>query len=529
MARMDLRGTPTTAVEIPRFGGLNTAVSFAEIDITQSPDLLNVLPGKIGSLRRRPGSVPLTTTALGTAIKVLCNLRIGSNNSILATSGTTLYKYNSVTKAWDAQTMTNALTSATIDYAQFKDASSAEVLVIADGGSLKRYNGTTVANITPAANDASPLPANAMTTIQTAHPPIGCIIHNNRVVIWDGSDTLWHSKAGFFDYFIATDFQRYVRENDYIVTCVSYQGALLVLMRRHIGALFGDGYSATPTDGDWSQDFLDTSDGCINGSTVQLVTYPDGRQEIFYLGDRGVNAINRIDTLSLDTSARYSTVNVTDGKIDWNGLGVSKADWALAKAVFYEGRYWLIYPDGAVWKGLVFNTQDGEWYPVDNLTVNSFYQDETYLYFTGTDGHLKVFDSTLYVDYTNAAQTTSAVINAYWYSKLINPKKTSFDHFWDTMMVEARQFDRTASVDLEVNTYRGQYVLAGAIKTAFLIVGETKIGEAVIANRNFTDFVNLPDLIRTFLTGQYAQMKLSNNRDEPFEIFSIKYNVRVMD
>ena len=515
-------------LELPSFLGLNTAVSFAEIDIKQSPSLLNVIPGKIGSLRRRPGTAPLTTTSLGGEISVLCNLRIGNNNSILATSGTTLYKFNATDKDWDSQTMTNALNSANIDSAQFKNASGSEVLVIADGGNLKYYNGTTVANITPAANDTSPLPANDMANINSTHPAVGCIIHNNRVVIWDGTEYLFHSKAGYFDYFPAVNYQRYVRENDYVKTCVSYQGALLVFMRRHIGVLFGDGYSSTPTDGDWSQDFLDTSDGCLNGKTVQLVTYPNGQQEIFYMSDRGIHSVYRVDTISMDNSARYSTRSVTDDKIDWNGLEVAKSDWEQAVAHFHDGKYWLIYPDGADWKGLVFNTQDSEWYPIDNLDINSFYSDENYLYFAGTDGHLKKFDIELKADYTNEAQTTRNVINAYWYSMLMNPNVTGLDHFWDTLLVEARQFNESSRIDLEVNTYRNQYQQVGAIKTAFLIVGETVIGEAIIANQNFTDFVNNPEPIKTFLKGQYAQIKLSNNRVEPFEIFGLKYEVRVM-
>lgn len=525
MGRMDIRGTPPTEIEIPRFLGWNSAVSFAEIDIKQSPDLLNMLPGKIGSLRRRPGTVPLTVTPLGSAIKVLCNLRIANNNSILATSGTTLYKFNSTDEDWDAQTMTVNLDSDDIDYAQFKDDNANEVLVIADGGNLKYYDGTAVDVITPAADDSEPLPPNDLANINNNHPPIGCIIHNNRVVIWDGSDTIFHSKPGFFDYFPNVNYQRFVRENDYVVTCISFQGALLVLMRRHVAALFGDGYSTTPTEGDWSQDFLDTSDGCLNGRTVQLVTYPDGSQEVFYLSDRGVVAINRIDTLSMDQSARYSTHSVTEDKIDWDGLGVTKEEWKRAVATFYEGRYWLIYPKGTEWKGLVFNTQDREWYPVDNIQVNSFYHDEDNLYFAGDDGHLKVFDKSLYADYTD--KTNSTPINAYWYSKLINPKLTGMDHLWDILLVEARQFDEESSIDLEVNTYRGKFQLAGAIKTAFLIVGLGKIGESTIANKNFTDFVNVPNRIRTFLKGQYAQIKLSNNREEPFEIFGIRYEVRV--
>src|SRR5690606_37274385 len=130
--------------------------------------------------------------------------------------------------------------------------------------------------------------------------------------------------------------------------------------------------------------------------------YPDGRQEIFYLNDRGVCAINGIDTLSMDNSARYSTRSVTEDKIDWDGLGVPKDDWAKATATFYEGRYWLIYPKGSDWKGLVFDTREGEWFPVDNIAANTFYYDEDMLYFAGTDGHLKILDEDLLADYSDA-------------------------------------------------------------------------------------------------------------------------------
>jgi len=228
----------------------------------------------------------------------------------------------------------------------------------------------------------------------------------------------------------------------------------------------------------------------------------------------------------MDSSARYATRSVTEN-IDWGALGVTKDEWRQAVATFYEGRYWLIYPKGDEWNGLIFNTDDREWYPIDRLQINDFYHDEDHLYFAGEDGHLKIVDEDLLADYSDAGKTLYEPINSFWYSKLMNPKLTGMDHFWDILLVEARQFDEESSIDLEVNTYRGKFQLAGAIKTAFLIVGVGKIGESVIANKNFTDLTNLPKRIRTFLKGQYAQIKLSNNRPEPFEIFGIRYEVRV--
>ncbi|UKS27204.1 hypothetical protein LOZ80_38090 [Paenibacillus sp. HWE-109] len=529
MSRMNKSGSGMVEMDIPSFGGLNTAKTFSEIGLSESPKMMNNLPRKIGGLSKRDGTIPLTTSAIG-AIKTLTNLRKAGVNTILATAGTTLYKY--ATGAFTGVTMTNALASANIDATQFKDASSNEVLVITDGGVLKYFNGTAVANVTPAANDAGPAPANVLATLNTTMPPVGILVHNNRLVIWGtNTDQINHSKPGFYDYFRATDYQRFVKENDYIVQCATFSGAFIVLMRRHVGVLFGDGYTTPATSEDWSQDFLDTTDGCVNPKSVQLVIYPDGREELFYQSDRGVHAVYTLNTLSLDTSARYATKSVTQFQIDFTSLGVSKTEWANATAYFKDGRYWLIYKVGSAWKGLVFDTIDQQWRPVESISANSFYHDEDYFYFAGDEGHLKVFDSSLYSDWStyNKAVGTGTPINWYWYSKLMTPKLTGYDHLWDILMIEAKQFNLSSTIDIEVNTYSGRYSLVGALKTEVMIIGVSKIGQAQIQNPNMTDYINNAKRIGPMgLKGQYAQIKMTNNRDEPVEVYSTKMEVRVM-
>lgn len=510
--------TSFVELPIPRFAGLNTAKTFSEIDTTQSPKMDNLIPRREGGLANRPGSAPITTTPIG-AIKTLHSLRKDGTNIIVASSGTTLYKYAS--NALTAVTMTNALTSANIDAAQFKDENGQEVLVIADGGKLKEFNGTAVLEITPAPNDADPLPANDMTNIQTAKPPIGVLVHNTRVVIWGAnSDTIHHSKIGYYDYFTQVDYQRFVRENDYIMTCVSYAGALLVLMRRHIGVLFGQDID------NWSQDFLDTTDGCVNGKSVQTVTYPDGRQEVFYQSDNGVHAIYTIDTLALDSSARYSTKKVSQD-IDFDALGVTKTEWASATAHFYKGMYWLVYKKGSEWNGLVFNTDDAQWYPISGVPVNAFYHDEDYYYFAGDDGHLKVFDDDVEMDYTDYARTTGTDVTWERYSKLLSPKVTGYDHFWDILMVEARQFEKKSTINVEVNTYKNKRTQTGAIKTEIFIWGVSNWGEAEYANANMTDVVNNAKRLEVFVSGQYAQTRVYGTG--PVELFFMTWELRMME
>lgn len=528
MGRSDIRGTDTVVIDIPVFGGQNTAKTFSEIGTSESARMLNKLPRKIGGLAKRPGTIPVTTSPLGSAIRVICNLRKAGVNNILATAGTTLYKL--VAGVLTAQTMTNALVTASIGRAQFKDKNAVEALIIADGGSLKYYNGTAVANISPTANDTSPLPANVLATINSTTPAIGVLVYNTRLVVWGvNSDTLFNSKIGYFDYFEATSFQRFVSENDYIVTCIGFAGALLVLMRRHIGVRFGDGYTNPPSSQDWSQDFLDTTDGCVNANSVATVVYPDGHEEIFYQSDHGIHAIYTIDTLSLDSSARYSTKSLTKNQINFDELGLTKAEWAAAAGYFYDSRYWLVYKKGATWLGFVYNTVDLQWYPVDNLVANCFYNDDDYFYFVGDHQHVKKFDSSLNSDWNEAAKTTGTPINDYWYSKLLSPKVTGLDHFWDFLLLEARQQYGASTIDIEVNTYNGNFQLMGALKTEIFVVGVTKIGDGQIANPRLTDFVNNAKRIGMFLKGQYAQVKISNPRDEPCEFFSLQLEVRKMD
>lgn len=520
MGRTDIGGSRTHTIEIDFFGGENTAKTFSEIEQYESARMLNALPRKVGGLSKRPGTIPLTSVSLPNPIQTLCNLRKDDENNILAASGDTLYLYDG---EWTAQTMDTPLLTDRIGHDQFKDEDAEEVLVITDGGALKYWDGEEVKAVEPAPNDEDPLPANDLANINANHPPIGCLVYNTRVVIWDGSDTIWHSKVGFYDYFPQVDFQRFVRHNDTVKTCIAYGGALMVMMRRNIGVVFGQDIE------NWEQDFLDTQDGCMNERTVQMINYPDGRQEVFYLSDDGVHAIYTIDTLSLQSSARYSTRNVTKNQVKWDELGVTREEWKEAVGYFQNGRYWLVYSRGDERRGLVFDTNDQQWYPVNNIGANSFYHDEEHFYFAGENGHLMVFDSDLYSDWGDPQKANGTPVDFFWYSKLMTPKLTGKDHFWDVLMVEARQFFVRSVMDVEVNTFGGRFTVPDGVVTTTMVFGETNWGEGQWANPSLTDFVNNAKRLRAFVKGQYAQILISNNRDEPLEMFSIKFEVRVME
>jgi hypothetical protein len=526
MARGDYNGSNTITMNIGPFGGVNNEVQFSQIGVSQSPDMANLLPGKTGSLKNREGTAPVTQTPQA-GLKRLFPYRLGTTTNLVASAGTTLYKYDTVGLDWDAQTMTNVLVTADINAIQYRDDDGDEVLVIADGGHLKSYNGTAVTNITPAANDADPLPANDLSTINADFPPIGVTVHNNRLVIWsENSDTIHHSKPGFYDYFPNTSFQRFVNNNDYVQTCISFGSSLIVFMRNHVAALFGDGYSTTPTAGDWAQDFLDTTDGCVNGRSVQIVVFPNGKEEVFYQTDRGVSSVLNVDTKSLDNSTRFATRDVTANKVAWNELGVTNAEWSAAVSYYHEGFYWLVWKKGSTYQGMVYSTENDQWYPINNVTANDFYSNETGLYFITEAGHLTKFDETIYRDYTDYGRTVGDPVSWYWYSKLLTPGLTGHNHLWDILMVETRQFADPSTIDVEVNTFKTRYQVSKAIKTQIMIIGFSVIGQAEIANQNLTDIVNNAKRLRVFGKGQYSQIKLSSDRGEPVELYQIVWEMR---
>lgn len=541
MSRLDMGGITTQTMAIETFAGLNTEVQFSQIAVNQSPSMVNLLPGKTGSLANRLGTVPVTLNPAANDLKRIFPFRLNNVDNILASGGTILYKFDTVGMDWDAQTMTASLNTPNIYSAQFRSSTGTETMVIADGAALKQYNGTAVTNIAPAANDTSPLPPNILgTTINTSNPAAGVVLHNNRMVVWaDKKDIIFHSKPGFIDYFPSTSFQRWVRDNDYVQTCQAYGSALLVFMRHSVGVLFGDGYSSTPQATDWSQDFLDTTEGCVNPRSVRIVVFPDLHEECFYQTDRGVASVVSIATKNQDNSTNFATRIVTNEKINWKALGVTNDEWAAASSYFNDGLYWLIFKRGDEWIGLVYDTDSDEWFPVEGVRSNDMYADNTAFYFLGADsvqGHLVKFDDIDYdtpttqaanvQDYDDSTKLSGTPVVWEWNSKLLNPGLTGFKHLWDILMVECKQFGVTAVIDVKVDGLQGQFLATSGITTSFMIVGFSIIGQAEIANENFTEFINNAKRLRMFLKSQYIQIQLRNPRGQPVELYSVHVEVR---
>src|SRR3990167_3889366 len=217
------------------YGGANTALQFSQLPREQSPSMKNAFMPKVGAIGQRPGSVPVTTSALAANIEYLTTHKSSPSASaspeIYAASGTTLFKFNG-TDTLTGLTMTDALVSADIYTTGFTNAALTSRLIIGDGGDLKECDGSTVVDVTPAADDSSPAPANVLADVNAK----GCKFiweYSGHIFISPGTNELFYSKRFEFDYVPETFYFFLVNDNDYVNgQGQAFDAVCLIPMRR---------------------------------------------------------------------------------------------------------------------------------------------------------------------------------------------------------------------------------------------------------------------------------------------------------
>lgn len=514
--------------ETQGYAGANTARQFSQIPREQSPRMQNAYMDKVGDLSKRPGTVPVTTSALGAPIGYLTAYKStptqAASTDILGASGTTLYKYGSGT--WTAQTMTNALNTSDIYTTPFVDATLSPALVIADGGSLKKLSGSTVANITPAADDTAPAPPNILASVNAKGPKF-CWTYSGHVFVSDGSNEYWYTKRYTNDYIPSVQYELLVRDNDYINGCgVAFNNVCLIPMRKGWNILAGSLFD----DFDSSR-YLNTTAGCIAPRSIQRVTYPDGSQTIVYVSDDGVHEI--FDTGYIDVGSRqYATRGLMKDKIDFVALGLTETEKRATVGFFMPewSVYLLSFQKSGVNYTYAYDVRNREWY-TDWLTISckAFAALDGKLYFGGSTGHLHKFDSTLYTDWNQVAKTTGTAVNFKRYSPAVALEFSGYESYWDKYLVESKQWIVPATLDITFIFANQTTIMGQAIKNEIFIEGVSKWGQAKYVNVNFTDLVNEPNEISFEFSpkSKYVQVLWENNRDEPVKIYKEKWKGRV--
>lgn len=514
-------------LETPSYGGCNTALQFSLIPPEQSPRMQNTYQDQVGDLSQRPGTIPVTTTALGSPIPYLTKYKISptstANEEIYAASGVTLYKYNG-TNALVGLTMTNNLASANLSTIGFTNRLLVSALIIGDGGSLKQCDGSIVKNVVPAANDVSPAPANVLTDVNAK----GCKYvweYSGHVFISPGTNEIFYTKRFDFNYIPEVQFFFAVNDNDFVNgNGVAFDSVCLIPMRRGWNILAGENFDTFEND-----KFLNTVYGVIAPDSIATLTYPDGTQTIAYLSD---NEVHEVFTALLDGGGRqHATRSLMKDKIDFNALGLTEAEKASAVGSFDARRslYLLSFKKGSTNYTYVYDVRNREWY-TDWLTFNAqaYVSLNSETYFAGATGHLHKFDDDLYSDWNESTKVTGTSVYFKRYSPALSGEFSGFQSMWDAFLVESKQWHVPATLDITFIFSGNTDVMVRVIKGEVFIEGVSQWGFAKYANINFTDFLNEPNEIIFDYSrlSKYVQVLLENPRDEPVKLFKQKFKGR---
>lgn len=512
-------------IETPFFGGMNTALQFSLIPRSQSPSLQNAYMDEDGDISKRPGSIPVVTSALASPIKHLTPYKssVTATPVLVAAAGTSLYKYNG-TDTLTAQTMTNALVTSDIYTSDFTNSLLVSRLLIGDTGALKAYDGTAVANVTPAPDDATPAPANALADINAKGIKY-LWTYLGHVFMSPGTNEMFYSKRYEFDYAPETQYFFLVRENDFINGCgIAYNNVCLIPMRSGWCMLSGENFDTFEAD-----TYLNTINGVIAPRSITRITYPNGTQTIVYLSDDGMHEI--YDTGAIDSGVRqYATRPLMKDQIDWQKYGFTDEEMSVAVAdyIVQYNMFLLEITRDTTTYVFGYDTRNRNWYIWVGITINALVEFEGTVYFADGDGLLRKFDKTLYSDWDDMDSTTGTPVHFKRYSPSVSAEFSGFPSMWDSYLVESKQHSVQATLDITFIFSNNTDVMESVIRNEIFVEGVSEWGVAKYANVNFTDIVNEPNEIIFDYSrlSKYVQVLWENDRDEPVKIFKSKWKGR---
>lgn len=490
----------------------------------------NSYSNKIGSNAKRPGSYPVTQIALAATIPYLTVYQVSNaTDELLATSGTTLYRFN--VDDFDAITMTNALESSNIYTVGFTNTALVSILFIADGGDLKKYTGTAVVTIVPAADDGGALPANGMAAVNLLNP-IYTWVYAGYLFVSDGKDVVFYSKKYEFDYFPVTNFERWVRNNDYVTGCgVSFGDIMLLPMRRGWGVLTGSTspLGDNPFNGNL---FLNTVSGNVAPRAIQKLTYPDGSQTVAYLSDDGMYEI--FDTLATDASGKgsrnYATRSLMKGKLDFTSYNFTDAELTAAAGYFDSilNIYILTIKRSTTEYAFVYDVRNREWVGLwDNIRALSTIRFEDNLYYAGSTKLLYAYDQSEATDFNEYAKTTGTIVDWDCYLDVIMFEDSGTPSYLDYVIINAKSFPTPSTIDLTVVGTSDTSVYEDAVLSSYATWDVSLWDSCVLANTDFSSIVGAPSRTLVKKRAFFFQIRLRNNRDELVELYKIVLKGRV--
>lgn len=304
-------------------------------------------------------------------------------------SNNILYKDTNGTLTAIPFNVISSLTSNNVKMISYKDRNINDVVLIADGGKLKVYNGTNVSEVSPYSpnqqeqgnpglNDLANLTKFRAFAIKkdrifaAAHPTV-----KNRISFCHHDPTLGYA---VYDYWPAPFFFDVATEdNDEIVELKVFREALIIFCKRSIWALYGDGMTLS----DYELKKINVPSGCIAPNSVQIVG-----NNIFYLSDDHVYSL-------FSTDQNYVSAQIISQNVENTLKSIGRLDKEKAVGTFFDNKYFLSFPNGLC---LVYDTLLGAWTKWTNVQANSFLNRDGVLYFSSNNGFIYEFKETIYHD-----------------------------------------------------------------------------------------------------------------------------------
>lgn len=282
-----------------------------------------------------------------------------------------------------------SLESNDVNMITYKNRVIDDVVLLADGGRLKVYNGTDVRLVTahapsdpekadPGLNDLASLNTFRAIAIKknrvfaAAHPYV-----KNRISFCHHDETLGYA---VYDYWPAAFFfDVAVEDNDEIVQLKVFRDALIIFCKRSVWALFGDGR----TINDYQLTRINVPKGCFSPKSVHAVG-----NDLFYMADDHVYRL-------YSTEENYISANIVSEQIEKTLKGISRTDKEKSVSTFHDNKYYLSFPSGVC---LVYDILLGAWTKWTNVQANSFIVKEGVLYFSSNNGYINEFKENVYSD-----------------------------------------------------------------------------------------------------------------------------------
>jgi hypothetical protein len=291
--------------------------------------------------------------------------------------------------------VSGTLTSPTAKFIAYKSRSIQDAVLLADGGKLKVYNGTSVSEVTPhVATDGTngtPLETTDpglndlanLTNFRTfaikkdrifaaAHPTV-----KNRVSFCYFDPYLGYA---VYDYWPAIYFFDVgVEDNDEIVELKVFRNVLIILCKRSAWALKGDG----ATLADFELIKINVPKGCVSAGSVCEVG-----NNLFYLGEDHVYSI-------FAAEQEFISAQIMSAPIQPILKSVGLADKAQATSIYHDNKYYLSFPSGLT---LVYDLTIECWTKYTNIKATNFVVIDNELYFSTYDGYIYKFNDNKFSD-----------------------------------------------------------------------------------------------------------------------------------